>query len=287
MTNDFKNRLYDEIIRTLARHVKSLIEDADIAMFESRVVSPDVRFPAFDKEEFADEFRLWLKTALISKPFPQQPEKPVRRISVQSVMPNPPKKPQKMQLDTLPFKAPFGYPYDKWREMRKERIEKYGKPYTDESIVIIEQYQQALEQYEKDLSAFKERRSKEPKNTKGYIEDSEAYRDAMQEYVEMMKEYNYRAATYGPTILTLDDFLILKYVYPEVNDYKIVLYNDDIYEVSKYLRGTPINDITFIDKPFKHLKSYHEFLRMNPNISEKSNDSKYQIRASKRSGWTL
>ena len=256
-------------------------------MLESQVISPDVRFPTFDKEEFTNEFKSWLNTAVISKPYPQQPEKPVRRVSVQTMMPNPPQKPHKMQLDTLPFKAPFGYPYDKWKELRKERIEKYGKPYTDESIVIIEQYQQALEQYERDLSAFKERRSKEPRNTKGFIDDSEAYRDAMHEYTEAMHEYNRQAATYGPIRLSIDDFLILKYVYPEINNKTIVLQNDDIYEVPQYLRGHPVNDITFVDKPFKHLKSYHEFLRMNPNISEQSNDSKYQIRASKRSGWTL
>ena len=146
---------------------------------------------------------------------------------------------------------------------------------------------QALEQYERDLSAFKERRSKEPRNTKGFIDDSEAYRDAMHEYTEAMHEYNRQAATYGPIRLSIDDFLILKYVYPEINNKTIVLQNDDIYEVPQYLRGRPVNDITFVDKPFKHLKSYHEFLQMNPNISEQSNDSKYQIRASKRSGWTL
>ena len=171
--------------------------------------------------------------------------------------------------------------------MRKERIEKYGKPYTDESIVIIEQYQQALKQYEKDLSAFKERRSKEPRNSKGFVDDSEAYRDAMHEYNEAMKEYNKQVATYGPIRLTIDDFLILKYVYPEMNDKTIVLQNDEIYDVPQYLRGRPINDITFVDKPFKHLRSYHEFLRINPRISEWSNDSKYYIRANKRSGWTL
>ena len=82
MTNDFKNRLYNEIIRTLARQVKSLIDAADNTLCESQVVSPDVRFPTFDKEEFMDEFELWLNTALISKPYPQQPEKPVRRVSV-------------------------------------------------------------------------------------------------------------------------------------------------------------------------------------------------------------
>jgi hypothetical protein len=35
MKDDYKKELYDEIIRTLARHVKSLIEQADDTLFES------------------------------------------------------------------------------------------------------------------------------------------------------------------------------------------------------------------------------------------------------------
>jgi hypothetical protein len=103
-----------------------------------------------------------------------------------------------------------------------------------------------------------------------------------------MEEYRKKLKLYGPTReLTIDDFLILKYVYPEVRRKSIGLNTDEIYEVPDYLRGFNIDEMKYPNRPFNHLDAYRAFLRMNPSISKENPNQKYSIRANSESGWNI
>lgn len=136
------------------------------------------------------------------------------------------------------------------------------------------------------MQAYRDWRSTQEKHPAGYITD-DSYQSALQVYYKKMQSYERKLKLYGPKReMTIDDFLILKYVYPKYGKKHFVLANDEEYDVPYYLRGTKIQDIKYPDKPFRHLDSYRKFLRMNPSISREV-DSKYDIRAKTGSAWTL
>lgn len=142
-----------------------------------------------------------------------------------------------------------------------------------------ERYERKLEQYYIDLQSYRRLSDKFRRNLKwsGRVSD-EYYQDSLQIYNDNMWKYKEKKQLYGPTKLTVDDFLLITYVWPDIKSKYIFLKDGRQYEVPEYIRGKKVSDLKFTQKWNGHLDAYRKFLLMNPHISQRT-IGKYYVRS--------
>ena len=135
----------------------------------------------------------------------------------------------------------------------------------------LEQYYLDYQKYQKDAAEFKEKLE-----YGGHVTE-EYYLDSLQLYNDNLWIYKQKKHKYGPEKLTVEDFLIITYVWPEIQSDNIFLKDGRQYTMPEYVRGNKAEDLKFTQKWGSHLEAYREFLNMNPHIS-KQVSGKYSVR---------
>lgn len=141
-----------------------------------------------------------------------------------------------------------------------------------------ERYERAIEQYYNDYKAYARIADEFRRNLEwgGRVSD-EYYQDSLQIYNDNMWKYKEKKHLYGPEKLTVEDFLLTTYVYPDIKSKYIFLKDGRTYEVPEYIRGNKVSDLKFTQKWNGHLEAYRKFLLMNPHISQRT-IGKYYVR---------
>ena len=168
-------------------------------------------------------------------------------------------------------------------KLHAEKIKRYEKEldyYHEHSLQKNkERYERELKQYRINLQIY-QRAASEFRNKLDYggHVNEENYLDSLQLYYDNLWKYEEKMKMYGPKQLTVEDFIVITYIWPDVQSKYIFLKDGRQYEIPEYVRGNKIEDLKFTQKWGNHLTAYREFLRMNPHIS-KQTTGKYDIRS--------
>ena len=162
-----------------------------------------------------------------------------------------------------------------------------------------EKQQKVKEYYEKNpdkLSEYYQLRGKlikkyQESDTDEYVytEQRDEYEADMAEYEEALKDYKEEVRKYGKTDYSIEEYVIIRYIWPLMSEQKMLtLKNGQYYVFPEYIRGKHLSEL--INRPesiISFSQPYKDFLRINGlgRPDEKSiggirssNDSDYNYR---------
>jgi len=119
-----------------------------------------------------------------------------------------------------------------------------------------------------------------------YTEQRDEYEADMAEYEEALKDYKEEVRKYGKTDYSIEEYVIIRYIWPLMSEQKMLtLKNGQYYVFPEYIRGKHLSEL--INRPesiISFSQPYKDFLRIN-GLGRPDEKSIGGIRSSDSSDW--